>query len=101
MNIVYVPCKDKTEAKRIAKKLVSQKLSFCINIIDPIESIYLWKGKRQESCESLLIIKTPQKLVDKVTEKIKKLHSYDLPDIISWKAETTPEVEKWSKDELD
>lgn len=101
MNIVYVPCKDKVEAKRIARNLISQKLAICINIIDSIESVYLWKGKTEESYESLLIIKTSGRLVDKVIAKIKKLHSYNLPDILSWKIDkTTTEVNQWLTDEL-
>lgn len=101
MNIVYVPCKNKTEAKKIAKNLISQKLAICINIIDPIESIYRWKGKIGESHESLLLIKTSQKLVDEVIVKIKNLHSYNLPDIISWKInKTTSDVKQWFKNEL-
>lgn len=101
MNVVYVPCKDKTEAKNIARKLTTQKLAVCINIINPVESVYLWKGKVKESSEALLIIKTSQRLVDQAITQIKKLHSYTLPDIISWKIDkTVPEVEKWIEKEL-
>lgn len=101
MNIVYVPCKDKEEARKIAKELVGNKLAICINIINSVDSIYLWKGKVAESHESLLLIKTSERLVDDVITQIKKLHSYDLPDIISWKIDkTTPEVERWFENEL-
>lgn len=101
MNIVYVPCKDKSEARKIAKRLAEQKLAICINIIAPIESIYRWKRDVKESTEALLLIKTSQKLVDKVINQIRKLHSYSLPNIISWKiGKTTPEVEKWFEEEL-
>lgn len=101
MNVVYVPCKDKSEAREIAKKLVEQKLAICVNIIDRIESIYRWKGKVKESHESLLIIKTTQNLVDKVIKQIKKLHSYGLPDIISWKiGEVNSKILNWVSDEL-
>lgn len=96
-----MPCKDKTEARKIAKKLVEQKLAICINIIDPIESIYRWKGQVRDCKESLLIIKTSSKLLEQVINKVKELHSYNLPDIISWKIDkTTSEVEKWVKREL-
>jgi len=101
MNIVYVPCKDKTEAEKIARKLATQKLAVCINIISHIESVYLWEGKVKHSSEALLIIKTSQKLVDKVMIQIKTLHSYALPDIICWKIDkTTLEVDKWIEKEL-
>lgn len=101
MNIIYVPCKNKKEAQKIARHLVSNKFAICINIIHPVDSIYLWKGKVAESYESLLLIKTSEKLVDDVITQIKKLHSYNLPDIISWKIDRTIlEVEEWFKKEM-
>ena len=101
MNLVYVPCKDKTEARKIAENIVRQKLAFCTNIIHSIESLYLWNGKVEKSFECLLLVKTSQELVDLVINKIKKLHSYKLPVILSWQIDkTTKEVEKWIKDEL-
>lgn len=101
MNVVYVPCSDKTEARKIAKELLRNKLAICINIIDKVKSIFRWKGKIKESTESLIIIKTSSKLVGKVINQIKKLHSYNIPDIISWKIDkTTSQVKNWCDAEL-
>lgn len=101
MNIVYVPCKDISQAKLISRNLTKNRLAVCINIINPIISIYRWKGKIEEAQEALIIIKTDDRLAEKVINQIKKLHSYDTPDIISWRIDkTTPEVQKWVLDEL-
>ena len=101
MIIVYVPCKDLTEAKSISRYLTKNKLAVCINIISPIYSIYRWKGKVEQTKEALMIIKTDDKLVDKVFSSIKKLHSYNTPEIISWKVDkTTDQISNWVKKEL-
>ncbi|MBI4990561.1 divalent-cation tolerance protein CutA [Candidatus Gottesmanbacteria bacterium] len=102
MNIiVYVPCKDKAEAKKIARDLVKNKLAACTNIIPTVVSIYRWKGKMEEATESILISKTASNLVDRVISQIKKLHSYEMPEIISWKIDkTTKEISQWLTNEL-
>jgi periplasmic divalent cation tolerance protein len=101
MNIIYCPCKDLEEAKKIARVLVEKKLSVCVNVIPQIYSISRWEGKIEEGEEAVLIIKTLEKLLDKTITEIKKIHSYKVPVIISWKIDTeTKEVHKWLIDEL-
>jgi len=81
--IVFVTCSSKKEATKIARIIVSERLAGCINIINPIKSIYLWKGNVFNSLESLLIIKTTDSLYNKLQKRIKEIHSYKIPEIIS------------------
>jgi len=81
--IVMVTTPDKEQAITIARTLVSEKLCACVNIIDPITSIYTWKGKIEESGEALMLIKTKEELFGQLTARIKELHSYDVPEIIA------------------
>jgi periplasmic divalent cation tolerance protein len=81
--ICFVTTSNLDEANKIAKALVSKKLAACVNIIDPIKSIYTWKKKLCEDKECLLIIKTKQILANKLKKEIKKLHSYEVPEIIA------------------
>jgi len=82
-NMIYITAKDKKEARKIGRSLVSQKLVACVNIIDGINSIYWWEEKIQEDNETILIAKTKKDLVNKVIDKVKKLHSYSCPCIVS------------------
>ena len=101
MNIVYFACKNNDEAQKIARAIISRKLAFCVNIVPKCYSIYLWKGKMEESTEAVVILKTLPHLVKKAISLIKNLHSYEMPEIVSWKIDkTTPEVEKWISKEL-
>lgn len=80
--VTFITVGSKDEAKRIASKLVEEKLAACVNIIDDIESIFLWKGKIEEAKEVLLIIKTKIDKIEDLVNKVKELHSYEVPEII-------------------
>jgi Uncharacterized protein involved in tolerance to divalent cations len=73
----------KEEAEKIAQYLVEQKLAACVQITGPITSIYRWKGKVENAQEWLCLIKTRDDLYNKVEAAIKKLHSYETPEIIA------------------
>lgn len=81
-RIIYTTVPDITEAKKIAKILVEEKYAACVNLF-PIKSTYIWEGKLQEDEEVAMFIKTKAALANKIISKIKELHTYELPCIIS------------------
>ncbi len=81
-RLVYVTTASKKEAENISRTLVEEKLIACANIF-PIRSIYLWKEKVQKEEEVAMFIKTKAKLVDEVIKRVKELHSYEVPCIVS------------------
>ena len=82
-NLVYITTKDKAEARKIGRELVKERLAACVNIIDRMNSLYWWEGKIQDDLEAILIAKTKESLVKELIEKVKSLHSYTTPCIIS------------------
>lgn len=81
--VVYVTAPDEEEAARIAKRLVEARLAACVNIIKDVRSIYRWRDNIEDDAEVLMIIKTRADMFDALTVAIKKLHSYDVPEIIA------------------
>jgi periplasmic divalent cation tolerance protein len=81
--VIFVTVKNKTEAKKIALGLLKDKLVACVNIQDGIESYFWWQGRLDSSKEAMLIIKSKQKLFEKIASKVKVLHSYENPEIIA------------------
>jgi periplasmic divalent cation tolerance protein len=73
----------KEQAKKIADFLVGQKLAACVQILGPIESTYRWKGKIETAEEWLCLIKTQDDFYTEVEAAIKKMHSYETPEIIA------------------
>ncbi len=82
--LILTTASTKAEADQIANKLVQERLAACVNIIPNIKSIYRWKDKISTDSEFLLIIKTMKSVENKVIQCIKKHHSYDTPEIISF-----------------
>jgi periplasmic divalent cation tolerance protein len=98
---VTTTTETKEEAGKIAQYLVEQKLAACVQITGPIESIYRWKGKVENAQEWLCLIKTRDDLYNKVETAIKKLHSYETPEIIAMPVvKGSKEYLSWIEDSL-
>jgi periplasmic divalent cation tolerance protein len=84
MNILaYITTKDLTEARAIAHALISEKLAACCNIIPNIISIYQFHNAIKDEQETLLIAKTTRNKFQTLIKKVKSIHSYDCPSILS------------------
>ncbi len=81
--ICFVTSNNLEQATDIARFLVQNRLAACVNIIDPIRSIYSWKNEIYDEKEILMVIKTRRALFEKLTLEIKRMHSYEVPEIIS------------------
>ncbi len=84
LRLLYITTSDKAEAQKIGRKLVEENLVACANIFDGMNSIYKWKGKVQEENECVLIVKTHYSRVKKVTRRVKEMHSYEVPAVVSF-----------------
>ncbi|MGB9672308.1 MAG: divalent-cation tolerance protein CutA [Candidatus Norongarragalinales archaeon] len=99
--IVLVTTPNKGEAEKIAQSLLNERLIACANIIGPVHSLFWWQGKIDKAQEHLILMKTRKDLFNKLAEKVKALHSYQVPEIIA-----TPIVEglkdylKWLDESL-
>jgi periplasmic divalent cation tolerance protein len=83
-RVVLVTCGTLTEGRRIARRVISARLAACVNImLSPAESVYTWKGKLEKAREYLLVIKTTANRLSELEKEVKRLHSYDVPEIIA------------------
>jgi periplasmic divalent cation tolerance protein len=82
--IVLVTCGSAKEARKIARAVVEKRLAACANTLtSPVQSVYRWKGTVESAKEFLLIIKTTKARFPKLKVEVKRLHSYDVPEIIA------------------
>src|SRR5271163_244898 len=81
--VVLVTCGSRKEARKIAHALVGQRLAACVSEIGiPVASTYRWKGRIESAKEFLLLIKTTKRRFAAVRDAVRKLHSYEVPEVI-------------------
>ncbi|MBN1652731.1 MAG: divalent-cation tolerance protein CutA [Deltaproteobacteria bacterium] len=93
---------SKDEARIIGRELVQSRLAACVNIFDNMNSFYMWEGKLQDDNEVVLVAKTTRKQVPKLIEKVKSIHRYDCPCIVSLPViDGNPDFLRWIENEVD
>lgn len=70
------------ESEKLARILVEERLAACVNVTD-VQSYFRWKDEFCSDREALLIIKTEKGKIHRIIERIKEVHSYELPEIIA------------------
>ena len=81
--VCYITAPNEEEAVKIARVLVEGRLAACANIVKNVRSIYSWKGAIEDDAEVLMIVKTRKALFHELSEKVKEIHSYDVPEVIA------------------
>lgn len=92
--VVYITFKDKKEAEKIVLALLKEKLVACANIY-PVGSVFPWKNQLKKGKEFVALCKTKHSLINQIEAKVKLMHSYEIPCILSWNAEANREFENW------
>lgn len=82
-QLVLTTLPDQETAARLARQLVESRLAACVNVLSPCRSFYRWQDTLQEDEEIPLIIKTTGERYAELEARIRELHPYELPEIIS------------------
>ncbi len=72
------------EANLLAEELIHRRHAACVNILSGVRSLYRWRGSICKDSEYLLIIKTLETEYEQVAATIKEMHSYDLPEVLTF-----------------
>jgi periplasmic divalent cation tolerance protein len=83
LYLVLSTIDSKEVAEQIAHHLVEERLAACVNIISDLTSIYRWKGVLERVTENLMVIKSTEERLPRLIERIKELHTYELPEVIA------------------
>ena len=51
--------------------------------VNPVRSVYWWKGKVETATEVLMLVKTTRRMFGALEKEIRRLHSYETPEIIA------------------
>ncbi len=81
--LVLVTASSADEAQTIARALVEERLAACVNIMPGLRSLFRWQGKIEDAGEALLLVKSRGELLPSIIERVKRLHSYTVPEVIA------------------
>jgi len=81
--VVLSACGSAEEAASVARALVERRLAACVNVVAGVRSVYRWKGAVEEASEWLLVIKSSRALFEPLQEEMRKVHSYETPEIVA------------------
>ena len=102
VRLVYMTAGSTDEARTIGRALVESNLAACVNIIDNMNSLYLWEGELQDDAEVIVIAKTAAQRIPALIEKVKALHSYECPCVLSVAVDSgNPEFIAWIRSETE
>jgi periplasmic divalent cation tolerance protein len=95
-RLVYITAASMDEARKLGRALVEERLVACVNLIDGMASIYWWQGAVEEASEVVVIAKTTAGRVRAVVDRVKALHSYNVPCVVAVPIESgNPDYMKW------
>jgi periplasmic divalent cation tolerance protein len=81
--VVFTNAPDRSVAMQLARVLVEQRLAACVNVFGGCTSVYRWDGAVETAEELPVIIKTRASRYAEVEAAIRKLHPYELPEIVA------------------
>ncbi|HEY9246252.1 MAG TPA: divalent-cation tolerance protein CutA [Candidatus Methanoperedens sp.] len=100
-SIVYITAGSMEEARKIGKTLVHERLVACANIF-PITSVFRWNDTAEEANEFGIITKTRTGKVEEIEKRVKELHSYEVPCVISFRIDRgSADFLEWINDSVD
>ncbi|TFB10785.1 divalent-cation tolerance protein CutA [Candidatus Marinimicrobia bacterium MT.SAG.3] len=81
--VLIISASSESESEEIISTLLNKRLIACANLSPKTTSSYWWKGSIEKADEFIITAKTRLSLVGKITEEVKIIHSYEVPEIIA------------------
>ena len=81
--VVLSACSSEEEGRRIARKLVEERLAACVSVLAGARSFYRWKGAIEEADECVLVIKSSRDAFDRLRTELEKAHTYEVPEVVA------------------
>lgn len=96
--IILTSTNHRKTAIQIVQTLLKDKLIACGKIIENVESSYWWRGQIEKENEFQVILKTVQRNFEQIHDKISKIHSYQVPELIAIQVlKASPHYLTWLK----
>lgn len=77
---VHTTVANHDDARRLAREVIMARLAACAQL-EPIESVYIWKGALVEEPEFRITFKTTRQHLQALMEVVREAHPYEIPAI--------------------
>ena len=81
--IIFCTVDSEKLGEQIAVDLVEAREAACVNIVPGIRSVYYWEDKLCRDSELLLVVKSVAEKFEAVRERIRRIHTYQVPEVIA------------------
>ena len=95
ISILLTTVPKKSDAVRLARAALNAKAAACIQILPPMESHYVWKGKREKAREFLVLGKTSTRKASTLEKLWSRLHPYDCPELVTLSGRASASYARW------
>ena len=101
LRVALSTISDREAAEALARALVEERVTACVNIVPGVTSVYRWQGDIERDEELLLVIKTRADRVNVLRERLLALHPYDVPEfVVLAVVQGSAEYLRWVADEV-
>jgi periplasmic divalent cation tolerance protein len=95
ISLLLTTVSKKSTAVRLARAALTAKAAACVQILPPIESHYVWRGKREKAREFLVLAKTSTRKASTLEKLWSRLHPYDCPELLTLSARAASAYARW------
>ncbi|KAL9827135.1 protein CutA isoform 1-T1 [Geothlypis trichas] len=100
-SVVFVTCLNEHIARDIARAIMDRRLAACVTILPKSSALYFWKGELEESTEILLLVKTRTSKIGELSNYVRSIHPFEIPEIISLPIEQgNPAYLRWIEENV-
>ena len=99
-RVVLTTLPSREAAQAIARTLIDERLAACVHLVDGVLSIYRWQGRIEESAECQLTAKTTAGASTALVERLRELHPYEVPEILTLDAAAGDAYAAWLDTEV-
>jgi periplasmic divalent cation tolerance protein len=98
-TLVLTTLPDRDAALALARTLVEMRIAACVQVVDGLTSIYRWDGRIEENPECQLVVKTTPAMAAALTARIRELHPYQVPEILTLDSKASEAYGAWLRRE--
>ena len=95
ISLLLTTTSKKSDALRLTRAALTARAAACVQILPPMESHYLWKGKREKSKEFLLLAKTSPRQTLALETLWSRLHPYECPELVTLSGRAAASYARW------